>query len=237
MENNRECYHCDACHPELLTAYFPFHRYSDDDVTPRMRPAYERYLAASAHLENAASQVGIPSQTHRELDNRSTGYMIMHLPLDGDGASYGENGAALCRKLLGDITHQAFGDLSLHLQPNSWFHMLSDHAIVFRVLPVAPGKTVVRTTWLVHADAVEGVDYDVDSLTRVWKATNDQDRALVEKAQRGATDPSYEPGPYGLVEDDVEAFINWYIGRVGDYLMPHREHVEQLGRLTPASSQ
>ena len=52
----------------------------------------------------------------------------------------------------------------------------------------------------------------------MWKATNDQDRELVEKAQRGVTDPSYEPGPYALVEDDVESFINWYVRRLHDYL-------------------
>jgi Rieske 2Fe-2S family protein len=119
----------------------------------------------------------------------------------------------------------------VHLQPNSWFHILSDHAVVFSVLPIAPGRTLVRSTWLVHADAVEGVDYDVESLTSVWRATNDQDRTLVEKAQRGAADPAYEPGPYSMVEDDVEAFINWYVQRTREHLTPH------LGLLTRASGQ
>lgn len=237
MENNRECHHCDASHPELVTAYFPFHRYSDEDVTPRMRPAFARYQAATADLASVCETSKVPVDTHRDLDDRPTGYMIMRLPLDGDGASFGPDGAQVSRKLMGDVTDPRFGDLSLHTQPNAWFHLLSDHAVVFRVLPIAPGRSLVRTTWLVHADAVEGVDYDVDSLTQVWRATNDQDRALVEKAQRGVTDPSYEPGPYGLVEDDVEAFITWYVRRVGQCLAPHPEHVEQLGRLTPAASQ
>ena len=236
MENNRECHHCDAAHPELLTAYFPFHRYSEEDVTPRMRPAFERYQAASAHLDNICATSLAPRETNRELDGRPTGYMIMRLPLDGDGASFGEDGAQVCQKLMGDVSDPQFGDLSLHLQPNSWFHMLSDHAVVFSTLPVAPGRTLVRTTWLVHGDAVEGVDYDIDSLTATWRATNDQDRELVQKAQRGVSDPSYEPGPYALVEDDVEAFINWYIERLRDYLTPHNEHVEQLRHLAPASA-
>ncbi|MFC7596523.1 aromatic ring-hydroxylating dioxygenase subunit alpha [Terrabacter sp. GCM10028922] len=234
MENNRECHHCDASHPELLTAYFPFHRYSEDDVTPRMRPAFERYQAASAHLDNVCSILKAPRDVSRELDSRPTGYMIMRLPLDGDGASFGQDGAQVCRKLMGEIPEPRFGDLSLHLQPNSWFHLLSDHAVVFSTLPIAPGKTLVRTTWLVHADAVEGVDYDIDTLTAVWRATNDQDRALVQRAQRGVSDPGYEPGPYGLIEDDVEAFINWYIGRLREHLIPHPDH---LGLLTQASGQ
>ena len=236
MENNRECHHCDSSHPELLTTYFPFHRYSEDDVTPRMRPAFERYQAASAHLDSVCTTNGLPRDTSRELDNRPSGYMIMRLPLDGDGASYSDDGSQLCRKLMGDLTEAALGDLSFHTQPNAWFHLLGDHAVVFSVLPVAPGRTLVRTTWLVHADAVEGVDYDVDSLTAVWRATNDQDRALVQKAHRGVSDPSYEPGPYALVEDDVEAFINWYIRRLRDHLTPHHEHVEQLRHLASAST-
>jgi Rieske 2Fe-2S family protein len=36
--------------------------------------------------------------------------------------------------------------------------------------------------------------------------------------QNGVTNPAYQPGPYSLVEDDVEAFVNWYVKRVQDYL-------------------
>ena len=119
---------------------------------------------------------------------------------------------------MGSIGETAFGDLSLHTQPNAWFHFLSDHAVVFRVLPLAPDRSMVRTTWLVHPDAVEGVDYHVDSLTAVWRSTNDQDRVLVEGTQRGVASPGYVGGPYSLVEDDVEAFANWYIGRLRQHL-------------------
>jgi Rieske 2Fe-2S family protein len=85
----------------------------------------------------------------------------------------------------------------------------------------------------VHADAVEGVDYDVESLTAVWRATNDQDRALVEKTQRGVLDPGYEPGPYALVEDDVDAFVTWYIGRLREHLTLENDHLN----LSQASGQ
>jgi Rieske 2Fe-2S family protein len=234
MENNRECHHCDASHPELITSYFPFLRYSEDDVTPRMQPIYERYLTATANLDNVCKINGVPRELVHELDTRTTGFMIMRLPLDGDGASFGVDGAQVCKKLIGDVTTPQFGDLSLHMQPNSWFHFLSDHVIVFSVLPLGPDKSMVRTTWLVHPDAVEGVDYDIETLTGVWKATNDQDRVLVEKAQRGVTDPSYVPGPYALVEDDVESFINWYVGRLHEHLAPHHE---QLRRLNAVASQ
>ena len=45
--------------------------------------------------------------------------------------------------------------------PTTWNHVLADHAISFRVLPVSPTQTQLTTKWLVHRDAVEGVDYDL----------------------------------------------------------------------------
>ena len=157
---------------------------------------------------------GLPLRDHRELDTRQVGFQLSHLPLDGEGKSFAPNGAAVCTKLMGSVQEAAFGDLSLHMQPNSWFHLLSDHAVVFSVLPTSTGTSTLRTTWLVHPDAVEGVDYDLDALTMVWRATNDQDRALVAGTQVGCANPGYVPGPYSMVEDDVEAFVNWYVTRL-----------------------
>jgi Rieske 2Fe-2S family protein len=86
------------------------------------------------------------------------------------------------------------------------------------VLPIAPDKTLVRTTWLVHPDAGEGVDYDLDTLTSMWKTTNLQDAAFVERAQQGVSNPAYLPGPYSPVEYMVEAFVNWYLARLRVHL-------------------
>ncbi len=222
MENNRECQHCDGAHPELVSAYFPLFGYSEDDITPRLRPVFERYQAARADLDRVCLLRGFPQEERRELDTRATGFQLSHLALDGAGISFSEGGAQLCKKLLGTMTEPRFGDLSLHLQPNSWFHFLSDHAVVFRVLPISPEKSIVRSTWLVHPDAVERVDYDVESLTAVWEATNREDRELVADTQNGVMNPGYIPGPYSLVEDDVEAFANWYITRLQHHVAAFR---------------
>ena len=217
MENNRECYHCDG-HPELLTAYFPLHGYTAEDVPPRLRRVWDRFEKATAALAASCVRQNFPVEGMRELDDRPTGFMISHAPLDGAGKSYTAGGEAVCGKRLGVIADDAFGDFHLHLQPNSWFHMLSDNAVVFTVLPLGPDRTFLRTTWLVHEDAEEGVDYDVPTLTHVWNATNTQDSAYVERAQRGVEDPGYEPGPYSEVEGDVDGFVTWYINRVRAHL-------------------
>ena len=75
------------------------------------------------------------------------------------------------------------------------------------------GETALTTKWLVHKDAVEGVDYSLNDLTLVWTATNDQDRRIVEENQRGICSPAYEPGPYNaLHEGGVIQFVDWYCG-------------------------
>ena len=101
-----------------------------------------------------------------------------------------------CKKLLADFTDKSLGGLSFWTQPNSWHHFMSDHVVSFSVIPLSAGRTMVRTTWCVHKDAVEGVDYTVENLTAVWNATNDQDRRLVEFSQAGVASSAYAPGPY-----------------------------------------
>jgi Rieske 2Fe-2S family protein len=95
---------------------------------------------------------------------------------------------------------------------------MADHAITFSTIPLGPDRTLVRTTWLVHADAVEGIDYDLDTMTKVWQATNDQDAVLVARAHQGISSPAYLPGPYGPTEEQVEAFVNWYVTRLKAHL-------------------
>ena len=97
--------------------------------------------------------------------------------------------------------------------PSTWNHVLGDVATTFRVLPIDATHTEVTTKWLVNKDAVAGVDYDLDELTKVWLATNDQDRRVVEENQRGILSPAYEPGPYSIEhESGVAQFVDWYLG-------------------------
>jgi Rieske 2Fe-2S family protein len=77
----------------------------------------------------------------------------------------------------------------------------------------------VRTKWLVHQDAVEGVDYDLDHLTSVWVATNAQDGELVGYTQAGVRSKAYRPGPYSrFTESLVDAFTTWYVRRLAMHL-------------------
>ncbi len=102
---------------------------------------------------------------------------------------------AVGRQLSDDVNAKHIGSLLLYHYPTTWNHILGDHAISFRVLPLGPDETQVTTKWLVHKDAVEGVDYNIEELTHVWLETNDQDRRIVEENAFGIRSPAYEPGP------------------------------------------
>jgi glycine betaine catabolism A len=92
---------------------------------------------------------------------------------------------------------------------------MSDHIVTIYIMPIDAEHTHVCTKWLVHKDAVEGVDYDINRLSTVWRATNKQDSDLVERTQRGVRNDKYEPGPYSpYTEELVEKFTNWYIQRL-----------------------
>lgn len=212
MENNRECYHCGG-HPELLNVFFPIWGFADSDAIPeRLRPATARYRQATDEMTDLWRRRGLPYDRIVQLDTRTTGFHIEREPMDLAGESFTLDGTVACTRPLADaLPDRRLGRLSMHLQPNMWLHITGDHAVLFSAIPLAPDQTLVRTTWLVHADAVEGVDYDLDRLTGVWEITNQQDADLVALAHQGIADPAYLPGPYGPSEVQVEAFINWYI--------------------------
>lgn len=217
MENNRECYHCAANHPELtISLYEQGFGYQPG---PQSAEGVARFEAIIQENYARWEALGLPCAELEHLDDRITGFRTQRLPLDRSGQSQTMNTEVACKKLLGDFKDAALGGLSLWTQPNSWHHFMSDHIINFSVLPLGPQRTLLRTTWSVHKDAEEGRDYDVDRLTEVWRATNAQDSHLVEETQRGVNSGAYLQGPYSpYTEGLVEKFCSWYVQRM-------REHV------------
>jgi len=220
LENNRECYHCEANHPELTVPLFAYgFGFAPEEMDPIDLENAQRYdaLRRTSHAE--WEDMGLPSREIEELDSRVTGFRTERLPLDGNGESHTMDTRAACRIPLGAFSNAKLGGLSFWTQPNSWHHFLGDHIVTFSALPLDAGRTLVRTKWLVNKDAVEGVDYDLANLIEVWTATNAQDSALVGMCQQGANSPAYEPGPYSPnTEMLVEKFQRWYIGRMTEYL-------------------
>ncbi len=208
LENNRECYHCAGSHPELCRT-FP-------EAPSFMRTTNNPGEGVIEQFWKAREAEGLPSRFQIADSGQ---YRISRIPLMDDARSYTMTGKPAVGKLMGRVPHDNLGTLMFFHFPSSWNHFLGDMVISFRVLPIGPKRTEVTTKWLVNKDAVEGVDYDLKTLTEVWVATNDQDRTLVERNQRGIDSPAYEPGPYSAeYEDGVLQFIDWYTTTMTDRL-------------------
>ncbi len=214
MENNRECYHCSAAHPELTRSIFAEgFGFAPAGEAARAQAARFHDLVETLHEQWA--RIGVPAREIEHLADRVTGFRTERLPLSGAGESETLDTRIACKRLLGELSEPRLGALSLWTQPNSWHHFMSDHIVTFAVFPLSPETTRLRTTWLVHKDAIEGVDYDRNNLTAVWHATNQQDSALVGRAAAGVRSSLYQPGPYaGDTESLVEKFCVWYVDRL-----------------------
>ena len=202
MENNRECYHCPANHPELCKT-FPETPTAGGIQSAERDP---EMLKLWARLEAA----GLPARFRIDPAGQ---FRVTRTPLLRDAVSYTLSGMpAVRRNLSDDVSADRPGSLMLYHYPTTWNHVLIDHATTFRLLPINENETALTTKWLVHKDAVEGEDYDVRELTHVWTETNNQDRRIIEENVRGIHSPAYEPGPYSAVhEAGVIQFVDWYV--------------------------
>jgi glycine betaine catabolism A len=205
-ENNRECYHCASNHPELARTYV-----DTPAITGVTGQAEDPQVLE--HWRYCESQ-GLPSHFELSDDGQTR---TVRVPLLGEATSYTMSGAPAVQRPLSEQLplSSRIGALLLFHYPTSWNHLLVDHAVSFRVLPLGPHRTELTTKWLVNRDAVEGMDYDLKELTHVWLETNEQDRRIVANNQIGVSTPTYVPGPYSAGhESGVGQFLDWYAGRL-----------------------
>lgn len=203
IENNRECYHCRGGHPELMKCLVEF------DLPDAPDANTELLGAATLRWD----MLGLP---HAPVP-RNQVFRCIRLPLNPGYLSFTLDGKLGCNKLLGDFKDPDLGSLRMFHAPDNWNHFLSDHTMHARVTPLSPSKTLVRTTWFVHEDAAEGVDYDPQRLAEVWLATNSQDGHLSEINHRGVQSSGYMPGPYVPAEWMAQDFSDWYLAQLRRY--------------------
>ncbi|HKT99019.1 MAG TPA: aromatic ring-hydroxylating dioxygenase subunit alpha [Paraburkholderia sp.] len=212
MENNRECYHCAGTHPELTNSFLAEDfGFCPDGQSEDALEAYDDYLKRNANCRENWERDGLVCAAFESLDESvDTNFRTQRLVISGANESQTLDTKVACTKLLGGVERRDLGDVHMWGH-HSWTHVMSDHAVIAYALPIAPDKTVVRTVWLVHEDAVEGVDYDLKRLTEVWVATTNQDAELVANTHAGTQDPAYVPGPFSnYTEAALDQFSRWY---------------------------
>ena len=200
MENNRECYHCDVGHPELISVLGT--------------TGFGKDAPADDYLETKRAEwqaLGIDHDVIEFPDG--WWHRIARLALANGAVTQSIDGKLACQKLIGPFKAPETSSLSVWTQPNSWHHFCCDHVVTFSLTPIGPDKTLLRTSWLVHEDAVEGVDYNPDHLAALWRATNVQDGHFSMVNHQGIANDGYVQGPYAVEENLVEDFKDFYVDR------------------------
>jgi len=200
MINNRECCHCRQNHKGLLDLFDP------SSFNGASSESYDALVAAGAARWES---LGRAWQEQAFTVNDSC--RVARYPLAEGYASITFDGKPACRKLIGGWESHDASTLSMWFNPNAWVHFTSDHIATNWVLPIDGDSCTLYSSWIVHEDAVEGEDYDVDHLTDVWRVTNAEDVGLCNSMTTGAKSSYYRPGPFAADEQFCTQFSDWYM--------------------------
>jgi glycine betaine catabolism A len=218
MQNARECYHCSVRHPELAVT-FPVK--GRRPVQPADVARFESFWARMA-------VAGLPVGPVE-----GDWWQAMRFPVNDGAITISMDGKPACTRLMCDTANGDIGSMRWGLEPHSFAHATCDTVFMFSAMPTGPEETVVTSKWLIHKDAVEGVDYKVENLTALWTKTNSQDLDLCENNQRGVNSIGYVPGPYSEeAESAVMHFDDWYCNEARIYL-DRAAGDDQLMRVRP----
>jgi glycine betaine catabolism A len=207
MENARECYHCGTSHLALAKT-FPvgMSRHFDSGEDGRLKAFFSKM-----------DDLDLP---HQAVEGHW--WQVARFALNEGCVSISNDGQHLSKKLMCEANGGDIGSLRFALDPHSFVHCTADGAFFFSAVPVGPNETHVTSKWYVHKDAVEGVDYHIDTLTDLWTVTNLEDKALAENNQVGVNSLGYTPGPYSQEAEMLALrFTDYYCDKARDYIATH----------------
>ena len=204
VENYLECYHCTPSHPE----YSRLHALEQplDQIGE---------LNAAMEARTRALGLSVPVADHRVGSGTGEASVFTFRYALYDGVRTGGPDGKPVAPLMGDFRDYDGGVTSTHFAPSSFFIAYPDHGVIYRFIPLTASTSAMELIWLVKGDATEGVDYDLDRLTWLWRVTTQADKRITEDNQKGVNSSFYEPGPYSPVEPNAIGWIEWYLGEVG----------------------
>ncbi len=103
------------------------------------------------------------------------------------------------------------------LFPNVAVNLLPNHALLLTAQPAGPDRTIEQLRLLIPGTTEPGTATDdgVANLLDFWHLVNTQDIEIVERVQRGLSNPAYEGGPMCYrFEEPVHRFQNMVIDRM-----------------------
>ena len=197
LENFAECYHCGPTHKGLTTT----HNY-DYDATPEQLAVRNAAVAEWLTPAGKIRPEG-PEQGPRLLGNLNPGYAT--------GSIDGKSVAPLLPNIK-QPTHGTNEAQTGHY--TGYWQSYDDYVAVLRFTPRDVALTDCEVVWLVHPDAVEGRDYDLDTLKAFWQVIVQEDSWVIDNNYRGLLSGAYRSGRYSTHEESTLRFIEWYMGEV-----------------------
>ncbi|SDE42868.1 aromatic ring-hydroxylating oxygenase subunit alpha [Ruegeria marina] len=201
VENYNECYHCTAAHPEFSRSHvihLPERLYEPLNAKVGARAAG---TGAPADRLDATG----PNKPKGAIDIYYRRYALF------DGYETGSEDGKPLAPLLGDLSGWDSAASDIYVGILNPMLVYSDHAVIYRFIPVDKDNSIQEIIWLVHEDAVEGRDYDKDRLTWLWDVTTESDKLIIEKNQEGVNSRFYEPGPFSPMESHTRWFVESYL--------------------------
>jgi len=204
IENYMECYHCKPAHPEFSRRHVyarPAKQVEELEKAGRRRAEALGIFIADLDGYGFAAPRGGESVS------------VFRSALSDGVASATSDGQPIAR-LMGDFGDYDGNSTYFDIGPLSDFLAYADHGVIYRFIPRAVQQTEMEVLWLVHEDAIEGKDYDLERLTWLWNTTSAEDKKIVEANQAGVNSRFFVPGPYSLQEPYARRFVEWYLSEL-----------------------
>jgi len=200
-ENARECYHCPGSHPEYCGAVI-------SAAAATSATAQERVRSVQTSQESRWRDWGL--ETEGKPFRAGKHHSINRYALHPGAVTESLDGKPVA-PLMGKLPHRDVGVVGIGIYPNLLAEACSDHAVTLRFTPISPELTEVEMQWLVRKDAQPGIDFDVEQVEAVWRATAEQDWKLCELNQQGVNSSAYRPGSYTTLEWGCDHFDQWCV--------------------------
>ena len=209
LDNFHECYHCQPSHPEYCSVHDKEYilAYGAGSNTG---PSSERFKKMLDEWNEKVESMGHITGEYTEAEFNDYSRSAERTPLKEGNYTETKSGKPIS-KLMGKFKNYDQGYTSVGTSPFNSLLMCNDFATLFTFIPVSTQHTQVELMWLVHKDAEEGKDYNLEEIKWMWDKTTIADKRIIENNQKGVLSNKYIPGPLSQMEKGLEKFKSWYL--------------------------
>ena len=209
LDNFHECYHCQPSHPEYCAVHDKDYILSYG-AGSNTGPSSQKFNKTLDEWNRQTKNMGHIIGEYTETEFNDYSRSAERTPLK-EGKYTETRSGKPSSKLMGKFKEYDRGYTSVGTSPFNSLLMCNDFATLFTFIPVSTLHTEVELMWLVHKDAEEGKDYNLQEMTWMWDVTTIADKQIIENNQKGVLSSKYVPGPLSKMEKGLEKFKSWYL--------------------------